>query len=220
MGKEPQIVGVSLPATRAARASSNILVVSTLWHPKQNGISIAPSSHAFSKAQQANQASTIHVLDSQTAARFARGLFAGLGTKRRRLKMTLTGGCFCGALRYEISGEIPMRALCLCETCQKISGGAGNLFIGIEAGNFRYTQGEPRRFTRAEGAPTRDFCGECGVHIAARSPKAPGGIVVKVGTLDDTSIFEGPKMVFWTQAKRSFHLIPDGVAAFNTLPGR
>ncbi|ARV57985.1 hypothetical protein BZZ01_04430 [Nostocales cyanobacterium HT-58-2] len=135
--------------------------------------------------------------------------------------MVLTGGCYCGALRFEISGEIPMHALCLCETCQKISGGAGNLFIGIEAGNFHYTQGEPRRFKRegAEHAPTREFCGECGVHIAARSLKAPGGLVVKVGTLDDPSIFEGPKMVFWTQEKKPFHVIPDGVAVYTTLPG-
>jgi hypothetical protein len=135
--------------------------------------------------------------------------------------MTLTGGCLCGALRYEISGEIPMRALCLCATCQKISGGAGNLFLGIEASNFRYTQGAPRRFQRqgASDAPTREFCSECGVHIAARSPKAPGGIVVKVGTLDDPAVFVGPKMVFWTQDKQPYHLLPE-VAAFATIPGR
>jgi len=134
--------------------------------------------------------------------------------------MTLTGGCYCGALRYEISGEIPMRALCLCRTCQKISGGAGNLFVGIEAQGFRYTRGEPRRFTLSEGAPTREFCGECGVHIAARSPKAPGGVVVKVGTLDDPSAFEGPTMVFWTQEKQDFHVVPEGATCFSTLPGR
>jgi hypothetical protein len=134
--------------------------------------------------------------------------------------MTLAGGCYCGALRYEIIGEIPLRGLCLCQTCQKISGGAGNLFVGIEASAFRYTQGEPRRFTRAEGAPTREFCGECGVHIAARSPKAPGGVVVKIGTLDDPSAFEGPRMAFWTQEKQDFHVVPEGVASFATLPGR
>lgn len=136
--------------------------------------------------------------------------------------MTLTGGCYCGALRYEITGEIPMRALCLCRTCQKISGGAGNLFIGIETTAFRYTQGEPRRFTRegADKPPTREFCGECGVHIAARSPKVPDGLVVKVGTLDDPSAFKGPKMVFWTQDKQAFHVVPAGAAAYATLPGR
>jgi hypothetical protein len=68
--------------------------------------------------------------------------------------MAITGGCYCGALRYEIAGEIPMRALCLCQTCQKISGGAGNLFIGIEASAFHYTQGDPRRFKRAGAGDT------------------------------------------------------------------
>jgi hypothetical protein len=134
--------------------------------------------------------------------------------------MTLTGGCYCGALRYEISGELPMRGLCLCKTCQKISGGAGNLFFGILANTFRYTRGEPRRFARAADTPAREFCSECGVHIAARSPKLPEGLVVKIGTLDDPSVFEGPKMVFWTQEKQDFHELPAGIPAFTTLPGR
>lgn len=136
--------------------------------------------------------------------------------------MAVTGGCYCGALRFELAGEMPMRGLCLCRTCQRISGGAGNLFIGVEASAFRYTRGEPRRFKRVDAvdAPTREFCGECGVHIAARSPKAPGGLIVKVGALDDPSLFEGPRMVCWTQEKQTFHLLPAGVAAFATIPGR
>ena len=136
--------------------------------------------------------------------------------------MHIAGGCYCGALRFEITGLIPMRALCLCKTCQKISGGAGNLFIGVEASAFHYTQGEPRLFKREDSAdsPTREFCGRCGVHIAARSPKAPGGLIVKVGALDDPSVFDGPKLVFWTDEKQSFHAVPAGVKAFATIPGR
>jgi len=94
--------------------------------------------------------------------------------------------------------------------------------MGVEASAFRYTQGEPRRFTR-EGSgdtPTREFCGRCGVHIAARSPKAPGGVIVKVGALDDPSVFGGPKMVFWTQEKQAFHVVPVGAAVFTTIPSR
>ena len=136
--------------------------------------------------------------------------------------MTLTGGCFCGDLRYEISSEIPWRALCLCKTCQKISGGAGNLFVGLEASAFRYTQGEPQRFNRdgADTTPTREFCGRCGVHVAGRLAAIPDGVVVKIGTLDDPSVFEGPNMVFWAQEKQDFHLLPEGATVFETLPGR
>jgi hypothetical protein len=64
--------------------------------------------------------------------------------------MALSGGCYCGSVRYEISGDIPMRALCLCSTCQRISGGAGNLFVGLEAAAFVYTKGSPRSFTLAD----------------------------------------------------------------------
>lgn len=130
------------------------------------------------------------------------------------------GGCLCGALRYRITGDVRMKALCLCRTCQKVSGGAGNLFIGLLADDFQYTSGEPSRFTREDGAPTREFCGTCGVHIAARSPKAPSGIVVKVGTLDDPSVFDGAEMVFWTEEKQHFHVVPEGARAFARVPGK
>lgn len=136
--------------------------------------------------------------------------------------MILTGGCYCGALRFEIEGEVRMRGLCLCHTCQRISGGAGNLFIGMESAGFRYTRGTPRCHTRTEPAdgPTREFCGECGVHLAARSPKAPGGIIVKVGALDDPAVFAGPDKVFWTEEKQAFHFLPEGATAYPRLPGR
>ena len=90
------------------------------------------------------------------------------------------------------------------------------------ADGFRYTRGEPRRFRHPDSpdGPTREFCGACGVHIAARSPKAPDGLIVKVGALDDPSLFEGPAVVVWTDEKRDFHHIPEGVPAFAQLPGR
>ena len=136
--------------------------------------------------------------------------------------MNLSGGCYCGAVRYEISGDIPMRALCLCATCQKISGGGGNFFVGLTDNAFKYTKGTPRSFTLdpSSGTPTREFCGECGVHIAARSPKAPGGIVVKIGTLDQPAAIGRPNMVFWTRDKQAYHLLPEGAQSFATLPGR
>jgi hypothetical protein len=135
--------------------------------------------------------------------------------------MVLTGGCYCGQVRFEARGQVRMCGLCLCRTCQKISGGAGNVFIGMEENGFRYTHGEPQRFSHPDVAdcPTREFCGVCGVHVAARSPKAPGGVIVKVGTLDDPALFKGPDIVVWTEEKHDFHIVPVGVRAFPRLPG-
>src|SRR5690348_641646 len=132
----------------------------------------------------------------------------------------LTGGCLCGQIRFQAEGEPRMRGLCLCRTCQKVSGGAGNMFIGLMADGFRYTKGEPARFALTETAPAREFCPTCGVHLAARSPRAPDGVIVKVGALDNPAAFEGPAMVVWTEEKQAFHEVPKGVPSFPRVPGR
>jgi hypothetical protein len=134
--------------------------------------------------------------------------------------MNATGGCYCGALRYQIFGDVPMRALCMCTTCQKISGGAGNLFMGLEASAFSYTKGTPSIFSNSDGSPAREFCQTCGVHVAARSPKAPGGVIVRAGTLDEPSVFGGPAMVFWASERQHYHQLPHGVPVFEKLPSR
>jgi hypothetical protein len=134
--------------------------------------------------------------------------------------MTLAGGCFCGAVRYQAAGPVRFRGQCLCRTCQKISGGAGNLFVVVDAGGFAFTKGRPKTFNRAERpeSPTRSFCGKCGVHLTARSARAEGVVLIKVGTLDDPSIFEAPEVVVWTDEKHPFHLLPPGVPAHGGMP--
>jgi hypothetical protein len=53
-----------------------------------------------------------------------------------------------------------------------------------------------------------------------RSPQAPGGILIKVGALDDPGLFGGPDRVIWTEDKQDFHVLPEGGQAFPRLPGR
>jgi len=102
-----------------------------------------------------------------------------------------------------------------------ISGGAGNLFAAVDAPTFKFTSGNPRSFTNTEHPwrPTRHFCENCGVHLTARSERAPSAVLIKVGTLDDPSIFEGPQVVTWTSEKQKFHLLPPEVPAYPELPG-
>jgi hypothetical protein len=135
--------------------------------------------------------------------------------------MKLEGGCYCGALRYAAEGKAIMKAQCHCRECQYISGGAPNMFMLMPPEGFSYTKGTPKQFSRSDldSAVTREFCAECGTHILTRRPGLDA-IILKVGTLDDPAAFGGPKMAIYTIDKQPFHLIAEGLPAFERLPER
>jgi hypothetical protein len=135
--------------------------------------------------------------------------------------MKLEGGCYCGAVRYKSEGEPMMKAQCHCRECQYISGGSPNMFVLMPLDGFSYTKGTPKKFKRSdlEYAVTREFCAECGTHLVTR-PQALPALVLKVGTLDDPSLFDGPQAAIYTIDKQPFHQIPDGLPAFERLPPR
>lgn len=133
--------------------------------------------------------------------------------------MKLTGGCYCGAVRYEAEGDPMMKAQCHCRECQYISGGAPNIIVCMPLSGFSYSKGAPKAFTRSdiERPVTREFCANCGTALATKSPGFPAAII-KVGTLDDPSAV-GPDIALYTVDKQPFHHIPAGMPAFERLPG-
>jgi hypothetical protein len=135
--------------------------------------------------------------------------------------MSITGRCYCGDLRYETEAAPMAKGACHCRECQYITGGAANLFMVMPAAGFTYVEGEPKGFSRADldGPATREFCENCGTHILTRTPRNPAIVILKVGTLDDSSLYDGPQMAIWTDDKQPYHLIADGVATFPKFPG-
>jgi hypothetical protein len=135
--------------------------------------------------------------------------------------MKLEGGCYCGKVRYVAEGEPMRKGQCHCRECQFITGGAPNMFLVMPSAGFAYTKGAPKQFTRSdlENPVTREFCPDCGTHMATRPPGRPV-IVVKVGTLDDPKLYGGPQMAIFTIDKQPFHQVPDGVPTFERMPQR
>jgi hypothetical protein len=135
--------------------------------------------------------------------------------------MKLEGGCYCGKVRYVAEGEPMRKGQCHCRECQFITGGAPNMFVVMPSAGFAYTKGAPKQFTRGdlENPVTREFCPDCGTHMATRPPGRPV-IVVKVGTLDDPKLYGGPQMAIFTIDKQPFHQIPDGLPSFERMPQR
>ena len=132
--------------------------------------------------------------------------------------MKLEGRCYCGNVRYVAEGEPMLQAQCHCRECQYITGGAPNTFIVMPAAGHKYTKGTPKAFTRSdlERAVTREFCPDCGTHLATRPPRPV--VVVKVGTLDDPKVYGAPSLAIFTIDKQPFHQIPEGLPTFERRP--
>src|SRR5512139_2423865 len=109
----------------------------------------------------------------------------------RRTTMKFEGGCYCKAVRYQAEGEPMFKGQCHCRECQYITGGHPNVIMGMPEAGFVYTQGKPKAFRRKDlpNPVTREFCPECGTHLLTRAPGLPGVVLIKVGTLDDPSVF-------------------------------
>lgn len=135
--------------------------------------------------------------------------------------MEIEGGCYCGDVRYKVEGEPMFKGQCHCRECQYISGGAPNVVMAMPADGFAYTKTAPREFRRGdlESPVTREFCADCGTHIASRAPGMAGAVLLKVGTLDDPGVFGSPQMAIFTVDSQAFHLIAEGVATFERTPG-
>ena len=132
--------------------------------------------------------------------------------------MEIEGGCYCKQVRYKASGDIGMRLQCFCRECQYITGGDSLMAIGVPEAGFEVTKGELKGFQRTdiENAVTREFCPNCGTHMTTRA--MPGMVILKIGSLDDPSLFEGPQMAIYTCDKQDYHHVPEGVPTFEKMP--
>ncbi|QUJ75859.1 GFA family protein [Sulfitobacter albidus] len=133
--------------------------------------------------------------------------------------MAITGRCYCGACTYEVTGDIQWQAQCLCRECQYISGGGPNFFMLVNETDYAITKGTPSQFTRSdiENPRTRDFCPTCGTHLNTRI-KERGAVVVKVGTLDDPSVYDGPQMAIYACDRQPFHALAEGMPVADKRP--
>jgi hypothetical protein len=135
--------------------------------------------------------------------------------------MTFEGGCYCGAVRYVAEGEPSLKAQCHCRECQYITGGGPNYLMMMPRSGFSYVKGATKGFKRSDlaRAVTREFCETCGTHIITAVPGSEK-VVIKVGTLDHPADFGGPDMAVFTLDMQPFHVLPEGVPAFERFPSR
>ncbi len=129
---------------------------------------------------------------------------------------TITGGCLCGALRWDYSGTVGPAAYCHCSDCRRITGSAFNISVPVEAAAFRIIKGTPRGFAKLSDAGvelTRYFCPDCGSPIFGSSPRHPETFYVKAGSFDDPGLIR-PSHQSWTQSRVAWSSISTELPGF------
>ena len=115
---------------------------------------------------------------------------------------TSTGGCLCGAVRYEVSGRMCDVVNCHCSMCQRQHGGFGP-HSKADKSNIKITRDNGLRWYQTSDVARRGFCSECGSGLFWE-PFDQGGTGIVAGTLDAPTglktighIFVGEKLDFY-----------------------
>jgi len=96
-----------------------------------------------------------------------------------------TGGCLCGAIRYEASVVESSNLYCHCRMCQRWTGSVVAASAIIPKVNLGITKGEPKYY-QSSGFVERGFCQDCGSPLFFRPIKIEDDwVAVQTGTLDD-----------------------------------
>ena len=131
-----------------------------------------------------------------------------------------TGGCLCGAVRYEAVGEPSNMGHCYCADCRKASGSGFIPFMNFEARAVRFS-GATLRFRSTAyrgGEAVRNSCPVCGGLVFGGEVGKDDGHTIYAGSLDDPSLFH-PSIAIFGRDRPEWAVLPPGVTVFETMPG-
>lgn len=131
----------------------------------------------------------------------------------------LSGGCQCGAVRYECSSQPLFTGNCHCRDCQKATGGAYVPAFAVPVSAVKIS-GEVKYYeSRSDSGNTfsRGFCPTCGARVFGKTSGFPQFILITAGSLDDPSRFT-PSMDFFTSSAQPWDHMDPALPKFPKQP--
>jgi hypothetical protein len=134
----------------------------------------------------------------------------------------LTGGCLCGAVRYE-AAALPIHppTLCHCTSCRRAAGAHAVAWLTVPRAALRWTGAQPPGAYRSSAAVLREFCARCGTPLAYRHDAHPLEVDLTICSLDAASA-QGiaPVDHLWMEDALSWDRPADGRPQWQTTRDR
>jgi hypothetical protein len=101
------------------------------------------------------------------------------------ISLPLTGGCGCGAVRFQVSAPPAGAVYCHCTRCQRRTGTSAAASARLQPGTFSVLTGaEHMKTWEVDGGFDKVFCEICGSALLARNPRDPDVVAVRMGAFD------------------------------------
>ncbi len=128
-----------------------------------------------------------------------------------------SGGCYCGAVRYQASGPLTAVTYCHCSKCRRWHGHFG-AYTAVDREEFRLTEARGLKWHTVSPTVKRGFCVECGSSVLFDETPSPK-MSICAGTLDaPTGIRE--KAHIYAASKGDYYEISGDLLKYDTFPRR
>ena len=98
-------------------------------------------------------------------------------------EQSISGGCYCGNIRYKAPAGTIFQVNCHCENCRRAVGAQSVAFISVPLEEFSWTKGSPTRY-QTDTEAWRTFCPECGTSLTYESATRRDQIDILTASLD------------------------------------
>ena len=124
----------------------------------------------------------------------------------------MSGGCFCGRIRYEAADAAFDETNCHCSICRRTTGAPFVAWFSVARSRFQFVRGDPTRFQSTAKA-TRTFCGRCGTQLTFEHDDFPDTVDVTTCSLDEPNVVP-PKDHTHTSSKLQWIALADGLPEY------
>ncbi|WP_342374064.1 GFA family protein [Myxococcus stipitatus] len=128
------------------------------------------------------------------------------------------GGCFCGAIRYEVTAPMTAVTYCHCSKCRKWHGHVG-AYSAVDREGFRLTESRGLKWHPVSASAKRGFCVECGSSVLFDDSSDTRKTSICVGTLDAPTGLRG-KAHIYVGSKSDYYELTDDLLKYDTFPQR
>ncbi len=130
--------------------------------------------------------------------------------------MNITGGCFCGEVKYQVTGKLKDARSCHCSRCRKAFSAQACAYALVEPGTFSWVQGEGllTSYDSEPGFGLR-FCSRCGSTLCGTYEGEVHGVTL--GCVDGDPEVEIGYHLF-VGSKAAWEVMPSNVTTFDEGP--